>query len=130
MKKWTALFLAILCIVTLAACGGSSGLLVEEDGYTYLVLPVSRIKVYVSPSTAPYAPDIDPAQLRAAEERLLARVAEYTEEPRVELTLQEGKLCLCVSLIEPIDPPAVTEDGREEGCNIDHRHLFFCEPIE
>ena len=106
--------------------------LTEDDGMQYLVLPSSNSRVLVEDEHQPYLHDIDVDMLRTAEEKILARIAQYPENSGIYLSKDDnGYLCLCVEVIVKLEPAEVPTDSEfeERGCGIDHEHKFFSEPI-
>ena len=108
--------------------------LIEEDGNQYLILPLSKSKIYVSDSHKRYLHNIDFELLVAAEETIYEATSAYEEEPYIYLGRDSADhLCLCAELIINIEPPTVVTDENGEifstGCNIDHKHVYFCERI-
>ena len=102
--------------------------ILDVDGKKYLVLPVSGEKVRLSQSELAYVDEIDPALLKAAEEKLTAQLAQYSNNSGLYTGVTDGYLSLCAEVIVRIDPPNPSEYGNS-GCGIDHEHLFFSERI-
>ncbi len=100
----------------------------EEDGKRYLVLPVSGDKVRLSNHELAYIDDIDPALLKAAEEKITGQISQYGDNSGLYLGVVDGHLCLCSEVIVKINPPRPSEYGNS-GCGIDHDHKFFSERI-
>ena len=136
LKRWLALGLTLVCLLLATGCAffGISRYLTEEDGEQYLVLPISKTKVYVWDHYNEYLDQIDVRLLKAAEKSLYEQAASYAASPAFSLqTDDEGYFCLCVELIVDIDPSEVQTlpDGTaiEDGCDIDHKHVFLSERI-
>lgn len=128
MRKYIALILALVLLLTLAGCNSKVTIL-EEDGEKFLQLPVSQKRVYVWKQMWEYLDKVDYALLEAADNALLEEIAPYADDkPGYSLVVYEGELCICVEIIVDINPPATTPDNTE-GCGIDHEHLFFRKPI-
>ena len=112
-------------------------IVVEEKGILWLVLPISNQKVNID-GEQHYLDKIDLSMLRAAEEKLLDRMDDYTLENDAYfwLSSHDGQINLCMELIISLDPPSYPTDPSytgptvpQEGCGIDHDHLLFSEPI-
>lgn len=112
-------------------------IVVEEKGILWLVLPISNQKVNID-GEQHYLDKIDLSMLRAAEEKLLDRMDDYTLENDAYfwLSSHDGQIWLCMELIISLDPPSYPTDPSytgptvpQEGCGIDHDHLLFSEPI-
>ena len=112
-------------------------MVVEENGIPWLVLPISHRKVNID-GEQDYLDKIDLSMLRAAEEKLLDRMDAYTLEgdSYFWLSSHDGQIWLCMELIISLDPPPYPTDPTytrptvpQEGCGIDHDHLYFSEPI-
>lgn len=106
-----------------------SDFIVTQDGDTYVALPKSNEKLYVSPSQLEYLDLIDYKLLRDAELKIAEAVSEHGQEPHYYIGMYNGEWNLCAEII--IDLPVESEDGYiMGGCGIDHEHLFFREKIE
>lgn len=112
-------------------------IVVEEKGILWLVLPISNQKVNID-GEQHYLDKIDLSMLRAAEEKLLDRMDDYTLEKDAYfwLSRHDGQINLCMELIISLDPPSYPTDPSytgptvpQEGCGIDHDHLHFSEAI-
>lgn len=153
MKKWITLMLVLACWLALTGCGerptdlsGTSSepnlvseknpvaqYLTEENGDSYLVLPISKLKVRVWGEYKAYLDRVDVDLLKTAEEKISDQAVQYAEEPSYYLLIEEGDLRLSAEVIVDIDPPLIKEVGDgdcvDQGCGIDHEHVFFSEPI-
>ena len=105
-----------------------SDYLIEEEGRLYLLLPASKLKLRVDDSFKPQLDSIDLDLLKAAEEKILNQLAQYSQEPHLILETRDGGLGLYAEVIVHIDPPASAE-GAQKGCGIDHEHIVFYERI-
>lgn len=112
-------------------------IVVEEKGILWLVLPISNQKVNID-GEQHYLDKIDLSMLRAAEEKLLDRMDDYTLEKDAYfwLSSHDGQINLCMELIISLDPPSYPTDPSytgptvpQKGCGIDHDHLTFHEVI-
>ena len=112
-------------------------IVVEEKGILWLVLPISNQKVNID-GEQHYLDKIDLSMLRAAEEKLLDRMDDYTLENDAYfwLSSHDGQINLCMELIISLDPPSYPTDPSytgptvpQKGCGIDHDHLTFHEVI-
>lgn len=112
-------------------------IVVEEKGILWLVLPISNQKVNID-GEQHYLDKIDLSMLRAAEEKLLDRMDDYTLEKDAYfwLSSHDGQIMLCMELIISLDPPSYPTDPSytgptvpQKGCGIDHDHLTFHEVI-
>ncbi len=98
----------------------------DVDGEYYIVLPASQEKVEISEGYSDYIPLISDDLVAAAETKITAEIAKYTNNSGFYLTTdEEGYLCLVVEVIKNLP-----EEERNEsvGC-VDHEHLFFPERI-
>ena len=138
MKKLAAFVLAVACILSLTGCkaqqaNNQTEYLVEEDGEQYLLLPISGTKVQVHDDCKQYIEIIDVDLLKAAEEKISAQIPREVRDPWFYLQMDEGDMYLCVEIIVDINPPETVtmEDGTviSSGCDIDHKHVFYSEPI-
>lgn len=151
MKKYFAVILTVVVMFSLAGCSTHqsdsqetsstipetkdiSEYLIEEDGGQYLILPISRSKIFVRDEYKQHLDNIDIELLKTAEEIICDKMSAYTETPRFSLLFDNsGYLCLYTEWIVDIDPPNVVtrENGEiiDRGCNIDHKHIFFSERI-
>ena len=100
----------------------------DENGERYLVLPVSGDKVRLSNHELAYIDDIDPALLKAAEEKITGQISQYGNNSGLYVGVTDGYLSLCAEVIVKISPPRPSEYG-DSGCGIDHDHKFFSERI-
>ena len=101
--------------------------LTEEDGWQYLILPISKNKIRVREQYTQYLDDIDLDLLRAAEENISGKLSQHSNNSCFYLQVDEGYLCLYAEVIVKLDSPASADNIG--GCGIDHEHLFFCERI-
>lgn len=141
MKRLVALSLMLVCVLALFGCAKAdtaasyslSDYLLEEEGKQYLILPISQTRVPVGDDLKQFTANIDVDLLIAAEEKINARIRDNEDSSGFYLKMDGGDLCLCVEIIEKIDPPkkVTTEDGdvMDAGCNIDHKHVFVSERI-
>ena len=153
MKRLVIFMLVLTCWFTLTGCGEHpadlSGTpseptpaseknpiaqyLTEEDGDLYLVLPISKRKVCVSDEYKAYLDQVDVDLLKTAEEKISNQAAQYVDEPSFYLLIEEGLLRLSAEVIVDIDPPLIKDVGDgdcvDQGCGIDHEHVFFSEWI-
>ena len=114
--------------------GDISEYLVEDNGKHYLILPISGTRLHIWDDYVSYLENIDIGLLTAAEEVINNKTSAYAESPG--LFVEEygsGELYLCAEWIVDIDPPNIetTENGEviENGCGIDHDHIFYKERI-
>jgi hypothetical protein len=108
--------------------------LTEENGKQYLILPISRSKVYIWDQYKSQLSNIDLNLLREAEEHIMDEMSSYTASVNFFVEGDtSGHLYLCTEWIADIDPPNVVTDENgevyENGCGIDHEHIFFREII-
>ncbi|MBQ2686956.1 MAG: hypothetical protein IJF55_04390 [Clostridia bacterium] len=139
MKKIITIIVACICTFGLIGCNQQQGdnitnYIKEENGKHYLILPISQTEVSVSDSCKNELNKIDIELLRAAEEAIRSEIPDSAEDPVYFLEFDSNrKLCLCAESIVYIDPPNVITNTYGEtvisGCDIDHKHLFWCEPI-
>lgn len=102
---------------------------VVEDGETYLILPLSREKLWVREEEVKYLNKADGGLLEAAEEKINEEALKYTNNPSIhyEIHLKDEQLFLYGEIVVDIDPP---EGGEAAGgCGIDHEHMRFLEKI-
>ena len=73
------------------------------------------------------------AAFYSAKAKIDEKAASYNETPHYYFMEIDGYLCLSTELIVNIDPPnyETEPDGTviEDGCGIDHEHIFFYERI-
>lgn len=104
---------------------------VDED--CVLTLPKSKQEITLCGEANMCAKNIVYELVEAAENKILEKIAPYEDAPLLYVQYSESYLWLCAEVIETIDPPAVQEqeDGTviTNGCNVDHKHLFFKEKI-
>lgn len=138
MKKLVEFVLAMACLLALVGCkahqvNNLSEYLMEEDGEQYLLLPISKTKVLIYDDHKQYLEKIDVDLLKTAEEKLSAKIPQDVNAPWFYLQMDVGDMYLCVEIIVDIDPPETVtmEDGTliSSGCDIDHKHVFYSEPI-
>ena len=110
-----------------AEYGRVSEHLVEEDGKLYLVLPISKTKVYAG-HYKEHLIKIDLVDLEDADEYLSEKIAKYPSNSDLYLAYDGHYLLLCFEAIVDIDPPN-TQDGLTSGCGIDHDHVHYSTPI-
>ena len=91
-------------------------IVVEEKGILWLVLPISNQKVNID-GEQHYLDKIDLSMLRAAEEKLLDRMDDYTLENDAYfwLSSHDGQIWLCMELIISLDPPSYPTDPSYTG---------------
>lgn len=85
-----------------------------------------------------FLPYLSAERLRAAEEKLKSEMAKYDEEAHMYLGITpDDQLYLGFEVIVHIDPPNVqVYDGEvvDNGCGIDHEHVFgseiICDAVE
>ena len=102
---------------------------VVEDEETYLILPLSREKLWVREEEVKYLNKADGGLLEAAEEKINEEALKYTNNPSIhyEIHLKDEQLFLYGEIVVDIDPP---EGGEAAGgCGIDHEHKRFLEKI-
>ena len=104
----------------------------NEDGAYILTLPNSGETIEPGNEQIPYVPYITDELVKTAENKLNEAVSAYRNRSAFYLQINDGYLCLAVEVIKQLDPP--TSQGTEseivdEGCGIDHEHLFFYERI-
>lgn len=128
--------LTLVCTLDLFGCSNSQDIsedLVEEEGLQYLTLPISKKKVQIWGECKQFVANIDVELLIAAEEKIIAQTRNSERPAGFGLQVKDGHMYLNAEVIETIDPPKIktTEDGYvvENGCDIDHRHVFFTERI-
>ncbi|MBO5040790.1 MAG: hypothetical protein J6D09_06815 [Clostridia bacterium] len=126
MKKLFVALLAMICLFSFVGCGQNdiSKYLKKKDGEQYLILPISKEKVYISDCREEnkYLKYIDVGLLKKAEKKIAAEVSKYNDEtPHYYIDIRDGYLCLAVELIVDLDEPAAN------GMN--HEHVFFRERI-
>lgn len=128
--------LTLVCTLALFGCSNLqdiSEVLVEEEGLQYLALPISKKKVQIWGECKQFVANIDVELLIAAEEKIIAQTRNSERPAGFGLQVKDGHMYLNAEVIETIDPPKIktTEDGYvvENGCDIDHRHVFFTERI-
>ena len=137
MKKLMALFLVLISISSFYGCKAdikSENVVYEGEKY-YIILPISKDKIWVHNSCIQYLPLLDDELLEKAEETIYKQAAAYTDS-HIGCSVSpdaSGYLCLDLELIVDIDPPNVRTDSEgmiiDGGCNIDHKHVFFRERI-
>ena len=127
MKKYFSVVLAsvLVFLFVQSLTGSISEYLIAEDGYQYLILPISKSKIIVFDEYIRYLNYIDLDLLETSEKKITEEVSQYPNKPSFLLNINEGYLCLCVEAIVNIDPP----QNGEVGCGIDHEHKFFVERI-
>lgn len=149
MKKWIVLifvltvglgllvYLSVMLSLPEEESKHISDMVVTENGIPWLILPISNQKVNIDHQEH-YLEVIDPAMLRAAEEKLLDQFDDYRDKegPVFHLSSHDGQIWLCMELIVHKDPPSYPTDPSytgpippQEGCGIDHDHLTFSEAI-
>lgn len=128
--------LTLVCTLALFGCSNPqdiSEVLVEEEGLQYLALPISKKKVQIWGECKQFVANIDVELLIAAEEKIIAQTRNSERPAGFGLQVKDGHMYLNAEVIETIDPPKIktTEDGYvvENGCDTDHRHVFFTERI-
>ena len=128
--------LTLVCTLDLFGCSNPQDIsedLVEEEGLQYLTLPISKKKVQIWGECKQFVANIDVELLIAAEEKIIAQTRNSERPAGFGLQVKDGHMYLNAEVIETIDPPKIktTEDGYvvENGCDIDHRHVFFTERI-
>ena len=107
---------------------------IEENGNKYLVLPISQIKIGIWHGHENYLSNIDVEMLKTAEKIISDKMSAYTTSPAFALEKDSSdSFYLCAEWIVDIDPPNVVTDENgevyENGCGIDHEHIFFSELI-
>ena len=143
MKKLSAFILALICLMSLAACNlyqpastdseqetsselikeeQISDYLIQEDGRQYLILPVSGYKMRYDREYEKYLEQIDFDTLKTAEENLNSKIQKYKAAPCFWLQVDEDGLYLGVELIVKADPPG-------SGACIDHDHIMYKEKL-
>ena len=143
MKRYYPLVFALICILFLSGCQTSPmpsqdiepatseitnipEYLLNENGTHYLILPISKEKIWIwDEQIIPYLDDIDFTLLKAAEEKISRDVSQHSDQASFYLQLDDGHLWLSAEVIVDIAAPA----NGDEGCGIDHEHLFFGEQI-
>lgn len=139
MKKLLVLMLVLLLLVCFIACASTEETTAlpeitepsypeyigEEEGRLYLILPLSKKRIWIEESEKPHIEKIDLATLTAAEEGLNAQIAQYEETPGLYFRVVEGCLYLYAEIIVEYDP--IELPGGYFGS--DHEHLFFKEKL-
>lgn len=104
----------------------------NEDGAYILTLPNSGETIELRDEQILYVPYITDELVETAENKLNEAVSAYTNRSAFYLQINDGSLCLAVEVIRQLDPPTSQDTEGEivdEGCGIDHEHLFFYERI-
>lgn len=111
---------------------GEARLVVEDKEYK-IILPELEAKLGFREEYEKYLPYITDELLIKSEKALLKNIGANRDSAAIYLSKDnEGYLCLSSEVIAKIDPPNVKlGDGVliYEGCNIDHKHVFFRERI-
>ena len=156
MKKLLAIFLAIMAVaLPLSSCDKSevtetekpteavteapetsapqkrpditAECVVKKGNRYVIVLPESKESIPVDNSLVKYLSSVTDELVAAAEAKISAEVKKLGEEPDWRIEAYENKeICLVVEVI-------VFKEGadymEEQGCGIDHDHVFFAESI-
>lgn len=107
----------------------TSSCISNEQGVYVLTLPSSGEKITLKDDFTPFVPYIADALVVAAEKKITADIAEYSNSSGFYLQISEDYLCLVREVIHYIDPPETAGEYTLSGCGIDHEHLFFSERI-
>ena len=109
--------------------------LIKDKDNQYLILPISKSKVYIRDKYNKYLNNIDIELLKTAEETINAKISAHPDTSGgFYLGVDDaGYLCLRTECIVDIDPPNIitAKDGTiiDGGCDVDHKHLFYSERI-
>lgn len=83
-----------------------------------------------SEETCAYLSNATENAIEQAKDQLAAIAQEYGCEPAYYLSIEENGTFLCrMEIIVSIEPESTSEEYIESGCNIDHEHKFFSQPI-
>ena len=140
MKKIIAILLLCVFAFTLFSCDvdlkiledqedeveeeNISEYIVEEDGNTYLILPISKQKIRIDKSEFKYLNSISFNLLKKAEKKITNEASEYGQKTGFYLSQEENNLYLCMEVI--VELPSKIIDGYTVH---DHEHKFFKEKI-